>query len=541
MKQENTNFFDARTIVSIILMTAIFVGWQSYMQRKYPQSYRKKEAVVAPKRDSLGAATGAPVASESEIAKSSGGKGAEVSAPSQEKLVEYKSQNIQFAISSRGMGLKDYKVLSYKDRQGNTVALGLEPSDPVALPLETRLLGHSEPLTFAIERVNDNMFVGRAQVGGLKITKTMEIIPDKYLLQFRVSATGQEAGFVGLSTLLIQEAESHKKETFLLPQLEKQEFFIEAADGKDRTPFKKEDFDKAWTKVKVASIGSQYFTQALLDQSPVLPEAKGQLTRSKDAAEILMNYPVLTPGAEFVLDYKAYLGPKSFGLLRKIDPSLASVVDFGWFSWIAQRIFEVMGWFHGLVGNWGLAIICLTLLVRLFVLPLNIYSYRSMRAMQAVQPQVQLLRERFKDDQQKQQAEIMHLFREHKVNPLGGCLPVLLQFPIFIALYQVVGHSIELYQAPLGLWIHDLSLKDPYYILPVFMGLTMFIQQKITPNATMDPAQAKVLMLMPLLFTGFMVSLPSGLTLYMLVGAVFSVAQQTYFMRSKKNPSVGVS
>jgi YidC/Oxa1 family membrane protein insertase len=167
------------------------------------------------------------------------------------------------------------------------------------------------------------------------------------------------------------------------------------------------------------------------------------------------------------------------------------------------------------------------------VLPFNVYSYKSMKAMQVIQPKIQALRERYKDDQQKQQQEMMALMRENKVNPLGGCLPVLLQFPIFIALYQVLGNSIELYQAPFGLWIHDLSLKDPFYILPVLMGVTMFIQQKITPN-TMDPAQARIMLMMPLIFTFFMVTLPSGLTLYMWIGAVFSVLQQLWFMREKK-------
>ena len=136
-----------------------------------------------------------------------------------------------------------------------------------------------------------------------------------------------------------------------------------------------------------------------------------------------------------------------------------------------------------------MAIICMTLVVRLLVLPVNIYSYKSMRAMQAIQPQIKALREKYKDDQATQQKEMMTLMKANKVNPVGGCLPVLLQFPIFIALYQVLGNSIELYQAPFGLWIHDLSLKDPFYILPVLMGLTMFVQQKLTPN-TMDPAQS---------------------------------------------------
>ena len=251
------------------------------------------------------------------------------------------------------------------------------------------------------------------------------------------------------------------------------------------------------------------------------------------AAEILLQYPILNRGQNFELAYSAFVGPKSLKLLHEIDNGLEKVVDFGFFNWIGRHLLELLKAFYGIVGNWGIAIILLTLLVRLLVLPVNLYSYKSMRAMQALQPQIQALKEKYKDDQQKQQQEMMVLMRTHKVNPVGGCLPILLQIPVFFALYQVLGNSIELYQAPFGLWIHDLSLRDPLYILPVLMGVTMFFQQKLTPTATMDPAQAKVLLMMPIIFTFFMFSLPSGLTLYMLVGAVFSVAQQTYFMRSR--------
>jgi YidC/Oxa1 family membrane protein insertase len=155
-----------------------------------------------------------------------------------------------------------------------------------------------------------------------------------------------------------------------------------------------------------------------------------------------------------------------------------------------------------------------------------------MKKMQDIQPQLKQIRENLKDDPQKMNLEVMKVMKESKANPLSGCLPMLLQFPIFLALYQVLGQSIELYQAPFVLWIKDLSLKDPYYILPVLMGLTMFIKHKITPT-TMDPTQAKVMMIMPVLFSFFMISLPSGLTLYIFVSTLFGVAQQLYFLSEK--------
>lgn len=319
-----------------------------------------------------------------------------------------------------------------------------------------------------------------------------------------------------------------------MPQFAHQEFFIEG-ESRERTAFKAEDLQKKWSKVKVASVGSQYFTQAIVDKSPVMPEVEAHLNHKGRTAQMELKYPILNRAAGLELEYVAFMGPKSHQLLTKIDENLAHVVDFGFFNWIGRHILMLLNWFYGLVGNWGAAIILLTILVRVLVLPFNVYSFKSMKAMQALQPKIQALRERYKDDQQKANTEMMALMRENKVNPLGGCLPVLLQFPIFIALYQVLGISIELYQAPFALWIHDLSLKDPYYILPVLMGLTMFVQQKITPN-TMDPAQAKVLMFMPILFTFFMVGLPSGLTLYMLVSSLFGVSQQMFFMRGSSNP-----
>ncbi len=318
-----------------------------------------------------------------------------------------------------------------------------------------------------------------------------------------------------------------------MPQYQNQEFFVESSDNKDRVVFGKEDDKKNWIGVKIASLGSQYFTQAILDRSNIIPEARGHVNHATKSAELSLQYPVLNGAQDFEINFLAYVGPKSHALLHSIDSSLALVVDFGFFNWIGRQILWLLNAFYGLVGNWGLAVIGLTLLVRVLVLPLNIYSYKSMKVMQALQPEIKAMREKYKDDQQKQQQEMMALMKSNKANPLAGCMPVLLQFPIFIALYQVLGNSIELYQAPFGLWIHDLSLKDPFYILPVLMGLTMFVQQKVTPN-TMDPAQAKVLLFMPLIFTFFMVSLPSGLTLYMLVGAVFSVAQQMYFLKQTK-------
>ncbi len=525
MNNENQSFLDTRTLMAVLLVGLTFVGWQMYMQKKYPDATSGRKAIVS----STSLITAAPSVAVRDVTP----EAPMPARPASEKLTHFESDTLTFDISSRGMGIKTFRILKYKSRSGEVVELG-HPEENM-LPLETRLLGRSEGLQFQVEQVNPTLFVGRATIGNIHVTKTMEVIPDKYLLNFKVVAEGADDMFVGLTTAMTEEVEPVASGNLLQPQFAKQEFYIDYADTKDRIAFGKDDVQKSWSRVKVASVGSQFFTQAIVDKSSIMPDAKAQLNHQGKAADLLLQYPVLNRSINFELAYSAFVGPKSLVLLRDVDENLAHVVDFGFFNWIGRHILDLLRAFYEMVGNWGIAIICMTVVVRLLVLPVNIYSYKSMRAMQAIQPQIKALREQYKDDQAKQQREMMALMKAHKVNPVGSCLPVLLQFPIFIALYQVLGNSIELYQAPFGLWIHDLSLKDPFYILPVLMGLTMFVQQKITPN-TMDPAQAKILLMMPLMFTFFMVSLPSGLTLYMLVGAVFSVAQQTYFM--KQSPVV---
>ena len=240
--------------------------------------------------------------------------------------------------------------------------------------------------------------------------------------------------------------------------------------------------------------------------------------------------------ASFNLNYTTFAGPKSFNTLQTIDEDLTQVIDYGMFSFIAKPILWLLKFLQTFIGNWGLAIIVLTIIVRLIVMPFNVYSYKSMKVMQKLQPEMNRIRERYKDKSAEEKlqmnAEIMGLMKTHKANPLGGCLPMLLQLPVFIALYAVLGQSIELYQAPFGLWIHDLSLRDPFFVLPVLMGITMFVQQKITPS-TMDPAQAKIMMWMPVIFAFFMISLPSGLTLYIFVSTLFGIIQQFIFMRDR--------
>ncbi len=234
----------------------------------------------------------------------------------------------------------------------------------------------------------------------------------------------------------------------------------------------------------------------------------------------------LQPGEKIERKFSAYIGPKKRDDLAKLNLHLEKSVDYGWIAWIAVPILNLLFFFHKIIGNWGLAIIALTFFIKLLLHPVNKKAMNSMKEMQKIQPELQSIREKFANDKEKLNMEMMNLFKRHKVNPAGGCLPMILQMPIYIALYKVLYNAIELYHAPFFGFYKDLSAPDPYLIAPIILGIFMFLQQKFTPNTSMDPAQKNMMMVMPMIFSVFMIFLPVGLVLYILVNTVMSVIQQ---------------
>ena len=239
---------------------------------------------------------------------------------------------------------------------------------------------------------------------------------------------------------------------------------------------------------------------------------------------------VVAPGETGEVGATAYVGPKIIDRLEQVAPSLDRTVDFGFLFFIALPLFWILEWFHSLFGNWGVAIILLTVLVKAVFFHLSATSYRSMARMRAVAPQLTRLKELYGDDRQRMSQEMMALYKREKINPLGGCLPILVQMPVFISLYWVLFESVQLRHAPFMLWIHDLSVMDPYFILPILMGASMFIQMSLNPSPP-DPMQAKIMKMMPLIFTVFFLWFPAGLVLYWLVNNILSIAQQWYITR----------
>ncbi|MFJ3486641.1 membrane protein insertase YidC [Pseudomonas sp. NPDC090202] len=315
--------------------------------------------------------------------------------------------------------------------------------------------------------------------------------------------------------------------------------YLGAAMWTPSEPYKKvsmKDIDKGSLKDTVqggwVAWLQHYFVTAWI---PNKADSNTVTTRKDSAGNYIIGFtgPALTiaPGAKAETTTTLYAGPKSQAVLKELSPGLELTVDYGILWFIAQPIFWLLQHIHSIVGNWGWSIIFLTMLIKGLFFPLSAASYKSMARMRAVAPRLAALKEQHGDDRQKLSQSMMELYKKEKINPLGGCLPILVQMPVFLSLYWVLLESVEMRQAPWLLWITDLSIKDPFFILPIIMGATMFIQQRLNP-APPDPMQAKVMKLMPIIFTFFFLWFPAGLVLYWVVNNTLSIAQQWYITRS---------
>ncbi len=275
--------------------------------------------------------------------------------------------------------------------------------------------------------------------------------------------------------------------------------------------------------------------------SPNFPNAKFTASFDRYYTSILYNFEnpinvsyITTPDENALMfvqgqqNFKlhGYIGPKEYNTLYNINPELTEAIEYGWFTFLSKPLFGILHWLNNHIGNWGWSIIILTLLIKLLLFPLSYKGMMSMQKLKDLAPKMKEIKERYKDDAQKMNMKMMELYKKHGANPMGGCLPMLLQIPVFFALYRVFLNAVELQGASWILWIKDLSLQDPYFVLPILMGVSMWFQQQITPNSVTDPMQQKIFQWLPVVMTIFFLTFPSGLVLYWLVNNIFTIAQQ---------------
>ena len=368
---------------------------------------------------------------------------------------------------------------------------------------------------------------------GLQVTKTYRFHRDSYLIdvdyqiennsetsfsaypyaQFNRERPTEDSGFIYTYTGAVFSSKGNEYEKIDFDDLDDASFNRTAAGG--------------W-----AAMIQHYFVAALIPtQNDQENSFYGKSINEKNyTAGMKLSTVSVASGANAQASYQMYLGPKQHQRLEVIADNLDLTVDYGKLTIISQPLFTVMEWIPKITNNWGWSIVFLTVLIKLAFYKLSAASYRSMAGMRKLTPKLAVLKERFGDDKQKFNAAMMDLYRTEKINPLGGCLPILVQMPVFLAFYWVLVESIELRQAPFIFWLQDLTAMDPYFILPVIFGLSMFFQQKLNP-APQDPAQAMVMKAFPVVFTVFFAFFPSGLVLYWVVNNLLSIAQQWHITR----------
>lgn len=345
-----------------------------------------------------------------------------------------------------------------------------------------------------------------------------------------------------VETSLTQKDETNKKYTGMFAFLNY--FMSQQADHFNRVFFRdqKLDADFNWEKFQGAEAQSGNITWAALSDRyfifAMIPTTMNPMTnvyfdRKDDllTGRLFDQETVLNAHEKLSGSFLSYIGPKKHSEMNLMNVALEKSVDYGWFSILAVPILWLMTFLHKFIPNWGLVILALTFIIKILLHPVNKKSMVSMKGMQQLQPKLKEIKDKFANDKDKQNQAMMQLFRTHKVNPMSGCLPMFLQMPIYIVLYKVLWNAIELYHAPFFGFYKDLSAPDPYFILPILLGVFMVLQQKLTPAATTDPAQQKMMMMMPLFFSVFLLFLPMGLVLYILVNTVMSVIQQFMIKR----------
>ena len=379
---------------------------------------------------------------------------------------------------------------------------------------------------------------------GVKLTKTYTFVRDSYEVKVdQVINNGSSATIDPLAYYqIIHDSESNQG-TKMMPTFTGGAYFTDADKFKKVTfgDMTKEPLSKL-AKDGWIGLVQHYFVSAWIPQGK-----ESQEFYTKDLGNKLFaigtksNVSSISPGASKDLSAKLYVGPQTHSELVKAAPGLEYTVDYGWLSFIASPLFMILSMIQSFVGNWGFAIILLTILIKLAFYPLSASGYRNMAQMRELAPRLQSLKEKFGDDRQKMQQAMMEMYKKEKINPMGGCLPILVQIPVFISLYWMLLASVEMRHAPFILWIQDLSAPDslfgripevvpllggmPIGLLPILMGLSMIIQTKLNPKPA-DPVQAKVMTIMPLVFSIFFFFFPAGLVLYWLVNNVLSIAQQ---------------
>ena len=554
-------------LVMVFFTSGLFLWeeWQAGQQSTAPQvattaTTASKAAQGATGSDSKFEEDGAPVPGEKLISSQqikgtgSGGVAAPVVAStgleSGTKIV-VKTDMVLAVIDTAGGDIRDLDLLKHPSRADKSIPFALLQSEfprvnvaqsgftaGEGLPThKTLYTTESESYTLAAGEDKIEIRLSAPEVDGIKATKVYTFHRGSYVIdvKFEIDNQGSEVLQPFSYFQVMRDTVPVEASMFIMPQFngatvytEEEKFqkipLDEIADGTATYP---KNTDNGWLAMQ-----QHYFLTAWLPEAETKRENFAKHHGGyKYSAGVIVPAGTIRPGEIGSVEVPLYVGPQEQSKLAALSPGLDLVVDYGWLTVIGAPLFWLLSYFHSWTGNWGFAIILLTMLVKLIFFPLSAAGYRSMAKLKAVAPRLKLLREQHKGkDKQKMNQAMMEFYKVEKINPMGGCLPILVQIPIFISLYWVLLASVELRYAPFVLWIQDLSSPDPFYVLPLIMGVSMYIQTKLNPAAT-DPIQQKVMQIMPLVFCVFFFFFPAGLVLYSVINNSLSILQQWQITR----------
>lgn len=467
------------------------------------------------------------------------------------KTIEIKSDVLKLEITTRGGDITSAKLLQHTvEQDSDQPFVLLEESSDFAYIAQSGLIGRNGPDAnpngrpiFAVEQDSFELDADADQLvvpltyrdeQGNEFVKTFTLNRGSYRVEVDYNITNNSDQIIAVRPYAqLKQNPSSEGRSMVMP------VYRGGAYSSDSQRYKKYSFDDmAKNNLSITTQGGwvammqHYFVSAWLPN----PDQQNELYSDNKNGFAFIGYKapeaVIQPQQSVQLDSAIWIGPKDQAEMAKAARHLNLTVDYGWLWFLAQPLFKLLNFFHGIVGNWGVAIILITFTVKGALYPLTKAQYTSMAKMRMLQPQLMEIREKYGDDRQKSSQAMMELYKKEKVNPLGGCLPILLQMPIFIALYWSLMESVELRHAPFFLWITDLSVQDPYYILPILMGASMFLIQKMSPTTVTDPMQQKMMTFMPLIFMVFFLWFPAGLVLYWLMSNIVTLIQQTLIYRN---------
>jgi len=565
---------DKKTILAVVLSLGVFLAYQMFFAPPPPpkqaapaQESKQVSKDTATKPPATQATVGAPKAAAKQTADK------KEAAP---KDIKVETANYTAIFSTKGAALKSFQLKGYQKectectddiypKIKNFVTGQKQPPKAKSKELiEVVTVNESMPYPLAItfpesaaEIAADSIYdaevmkldmknakekqrlvFSRIFNGKIKVEKIFTFNPDNYSIELDVKVSNLTdtpmtqiphlSWYQYVDPNQKEDSYSHEGPVVYVSKSIKREKVSNIATEKSFGP------DVSW-----GGFEKKYFMAVIIPQDPSLTS----INMSKNSSDMVSidlkrTKSIIPPDQSGLFSYALFIGPKDYALLKKQGISLEEAIEFDSFipglKWLSIALLFFIKFLHQYISNYGVAIILLTIMIKLIFWPLGNISYRSMKEMQKLQPKIEELKEKYKNDKTKIGQETMALYKSHKVNPMSGCLPILIQIPVFIGLYNTLLYAIELRHSPFFWWIQDLSAKDPYYITPIIMGATQFIQQKMTPTVG-DPMQAKIMLLMPVVFTFIFLNFPAGLVIYWLLNNVLSIGQQYYINKKLTN------